>query len=142
MCTYFVVFTENIRNLISCLNDQQLANFCRILAVAISDLDIYENKSSCKYWEWQHSIILFECNNEFVSNLIVFSKWQDYDLGSFDLVKQKRLTQLWIKEREKTFQDILCRTDRYISIYEDVRFLKCFIYFLLNSVCTEQAKEK
>ncbi|XP_061163195.1 short transient receptor potential channel 4-associated protein-like isoform X1 [Saccostrea echinata] len=37
---------KNIRPLIQSLTDQQLANFCRILAVAISDLDIYENKSS------------------------------------------------------------------------------------------------
>ncbi|RUS72825.1 hypothetical protein EGW08_019418 [Elysia chlorotica] len=36
----------NLRALIGCLDDSQLANFCRILAVAISDLDIYENKSS------------------------------------------------------------------------------------------------
>ncbi|KAH9509476.1 Short transient receptor putative channel 4-associated protein [Bulinus truncatus] len=36
----------NLRALVSCLDDSQLANFCRILAVAISDLDIYENKSS------------------------------------------------------------------------------------------------
>ncbi|XP_046354542.1 short transient receptor potential channel 4-associated protein-like isoform X1 [Haliotis rubra] len=36
----------NLRGLISCLDDVQLANFCRILAVVISDLDIYENKSS------------------------------------------------------------------------------------------------
>ncbi|KAK7115154.1 short transient receptor potential channel 4-associated protein-like isoform X2 [Littorina saxatilis] len=36
----------NLRTLLSCLTDTQLANFCRILAVAISDLDIYENKSS------------------------------------------------------------------------------------------------
>lgn len=37
---------HNLRTLLSCLDDTQLANFCRILAVAISDLDIYENKSS------------------------------------------------------------------------------------------------
>ncbi|KAK6185324.1 hypothetical protein SNE40_007584 [Patella caerulea] len=37
---------NNLRSLICCLDDTQLANFCRILAVAISDLDIYENKSS------------------------------------------------------------------------------------------------
>ncbi|XP_060063786.1 short transient receptor potential channel 4-associated protein-like [Ylistrum balloti] len=37
---------NNLRGLISTLEDHQLANFCRILAVAISDLDIYENKSS------------------------------------------------------------------------------------------------
>ncbi|KAK3605673.1 hypothetical protein CHS0354_013470 [Potamilus streckersoni] len=37
---------SNIKSLILCLNDDQLGNFCRILAVAISDLDIYENKSS------------------------------------------------------------------------------------------------
>ncbi|OWF45106.1 short transient receptor potential channel 4-associated protein-like [Mizuhopecten yessoensis] len=37
---------HNLRGLISTLEDHQLANFCRILAVAISDLDIYENKSS------------------------------------------------------------------------------------------------
>ncbi|XP_056008894.1 short transient receptor potential channel 4-associated protein-like [Ostrea edulis] len=37
---------RNIRTLIQSLTEQQLANFCRILAVAISDLDIYENKSS------------------------------------------------------------------------------------------------
>ncbi|CAL1542010.1 unnamed protein product [Lymnaea stagnalis] len=36
----------NLRALLTCLDDSQLANFCRILAVAISDLDIYENKSS------------------------------------------------------------------------------------------------
>lgn len=36
----------NITALIMTLSDAQLANFCRILAVAISDLDIYENKSS------------------------------------------------------------------------------------------------
>ncbi|BFZ19838.1 hypothetical protein BsWGS_22876 [Bradybaena similaris] len=36
----------NLRALIAYLDDSQLANFCRILAVAISDLDIYENKSS------------------------------------------------------------------------------------------------
>ncbi|KAI8746483.1 short transient receptor potential channel 4-associated protein-like isoform X1 [Biomphalaria glabrata] len=36
----------NLRALVACLDDSQLANFCRILAVAISDLDIYENKSS------------------------------------------------------------------------------------------------
>ncbi|KAK3086456.1 hypothetical protein FSP39_018709 [Pinctada imbricata] len=36
----------NVRQLIQALTDPQLANFCRILAVAISDLDIYENKSS------------------------------------------------------------------------------------------------
>ncbi|KAL4234774.1 Short transient receptor putative channel 4-associated protein [Mactra antiquata] len=37
---------NNIQALIQCLKDEQLANFCRILAVAISDLDIYDNKSS------------------------------------------------------------------------------------------------
>lgn len=37
---------NNIRALIGYLKDEQLANFCRILAVAISDLDIYDNKSS------------------------------------------------------------------------------------------------
>lgn len=37
---------HNLRALIATLEDHQLANFCRILAVAISDLDIYENKSS------------------------------------------------------------------------------------------------
>ncbi|XP_052817711.1 short transient receptor potential channel 4-associated protein-like isoform X2 [Mya arenaria] len=37
---------NNIQTLIQCLRDEQLANFCRILAVAISDLDIYDNKSS------------------------------------------------------------------------------------------------
>jgi Trpc4-associated protein len=37
---------NNIAALIQCLKDEQLANFCRILAVAISDLDIYDNKSS------------------------------------------------------------------------------------------------
>lgn len=42
-------FSANITALIMTLSDSQLANFCRILAVAISDLDIYENKSSCKY---------------------------------------------------------------------------------------------
>lgn len=36
----------NLRGLISCLSDGELANFCRILAITISDLDIYENKSS------------------------------------------------------------------------------------------------
>lgn len=36
----------NLRTLLNCFDDTQLANFCRILAVAISDLDIYENKSS------------------------------------------------------------------------------------------------
>ncbi|XP_059171134.1 short transient receptor potential channel 4-associated protein-like isoform X2 [Physella acuta] len=36
----------NLRGLVASLDDSQLANFCRILAVAISDLDIYENKSS------------------------------------------------------------------------------------------------
>ena len=43
------IIADNIRALIGCLKDEQLANFCRILAVAISDLDIYDNKSSCKY---------------------------------------------------------------------------------------------
>jgi Trpc4-associated protein len=37
---------SNLKNLISYLDDQKLANFCRVLAVTISDLDIYENKSS------------------------------------------------------------------------------------------------
>lgn len=46
---WMLLFLENIRPLIQSLSDQQLANFCRILAVAISDLDIYENKSSCKF---------------------------------------------------------------------------------------------
>lgn len=40
--------TDNLKELIGCLDDQKLANFCRVLAVTISDLDIYENKSSCK----------------------------------------------------------------------------------------------
>lgn len=63
---YFLLFVENVRGLISCLNDQQLANFCRILAVAISDLDIYENKSSCKSDVYQYF-----CNEYVV--LIVFT---------------------------------------------------------------------
>ncbi|KAK2190340.1 hypothetical protein NP493_84g05051 [Ridgeia piscesae] len=37
---------RNLRSLIISLDDRKLANFCRILAVTISDLDIYENKSS------------------------------------------------------------------------------------------------
>ncbi|CAI9716469.1 Hypothetical predicted protein [Octopus vulgaris] len=37
---------HNLPGLISCLSDGELANFCRILAITISDLDIYENKSS------------------------------------------------------------------------------------------------
>eukprot|EP00918_Siedleckia_nematoides_P024820 GHVU01053597.1.p1 GENE.GHVU01053597.1~~GHVU01053597.1.p1 ORF type:complete len:770 (-),score=71.82 GHVU01053597.1:2839-5148(-) len=37
---------NNLKELIGCLDDQKLANFCRVLAVTISDLDIYENKSS------------------------------------------------------------------------------------------------
>lgn len=31
------------------MDDRQLANFCRVLAVTISDLDIYENKSSREF---------------------------------------------------------------------------------------------
>lgn len=37
---------SNIRRLVTCLDDKKLANFCRVLAVTISDLDIYEDKSS------------------------------------------------------------------------------------------------
>lgn len=36
----------NLRHLVMLLDDKKLANFCRVLAVTISDLDIYENKSS------------------------------------------------------------------------------------------------
>ena len=36
----------HLRQLIQSLDDNKLANFCRVLAVTISDLDIYENKSS------------------------------------------------------------------------------------------------
>ena len=45
----FILCLANLKNLITCLDDQKLANFCRVLAVTISDLDIYENKSSCKH---------------------------------------------------------------------------------------------
>lgn len=44
----FVVFAGNMRHLVLNLDDEKLSNFCRVLAVTISDLDIYENKSSCK----------------------------------------------------------------------------------------------
>lgn len=37
---------DNIRTLVTGLDDKKLSNFCRVLAVTISDLDIYENKSS------------------------------------------------------------------------------------------------
>ncbi|XP_064640748.1 short transient receptor potential channel 4-associated protein-like isoform X2 [Lineus longissimus] len=37
---------DNIKTLIPCLDDEKLACFCRVLAICISDLDIYENKSS------------------------------------------------------------------------------------------------
>jgi hypothetical protein len=39
---------DHIRTLVMSLCNRKLANFCRILAVTISDLDIYENKSSCE----------------------------------------------------------------------------------------------
>ena len=43
----FDVFVADIRRLIMHgLDDEKLANFCRVLSVTISDLDIYENKSS------------------------------------------------------------------------------------------------
>ena len=44
----FSLLTANLHSLIPYFNDTQLANFCKILSVTISDLDIYENKSSCK----------------------------------------------------------------------------------------------
>lgn len=36
----------NLQELVDVMDDRKLANFCRILAITISDLDIYENKSS------------------------------------------------------------------------------------------------
>ena len=47
----FDVFIADIRRLIMHgLDDEKLANFCRVLSVTISDLDIYENKSSRKFF--------------------------------------------------------------------------------------------
>ncbi|XP_074645755.1 short transient receptor potential channel 4-associated protein-like [Tubulanus polymorphus] len=37
---------KNMRALVPFFDDEKLANFCRILAICISDLDLYENKSS------------------------------------------------------------------------------------------------
>ncbi|KAK2149750.1 hypothetical protein LSH36_438g02046 [Paralvinella palmiformis] len=37
---------SNLKRLVAAFDDKKLANFCRVLAVTISDLDIYENKSS------------------------------------------------------------------------------------------------
>lgn len=55
---YAVYVSDNIQTLIQGLRDDQLANFCRILSVAISDLDIYDDKSSC---ELATSAMLFIC---------------------------------------------------------------------------------
>lgn len=55
---YLFLISDNLRTLLTCLDDTQLANFCRILAVAISDLDIYENKSSCKRLNFHLEIYL------------------------------------------------------------------------------------
>ena len=45
---YLALVSDNIKALVMNLDNKKLANFCRVLAVTISDLDIYENKSSCK----------------------------------------------------------------------------------------------
>lgn len=41
--------TAGLDRLIGQLDGEYLANFCSILAVTISDLDVYENKTLCKY---------------------------------------------------------------------------------------------
>ena len=39
---------QMVGKLVEDIGDRKLANFCRVLAITISDLDIYENKSSRK----------------------------------------------------------------------------------------------
>lgn len=68
----FFKISDNLRTLLNCLDDTQLANFCRILAVAISDLDIYENKSSCKKNQY---LVLNKC--KWMFGVSVFCKCKD-----------------------------------------------------------------
>ena len=45
----FLFFAANLEDLIQCLEGDKLMNFCKILAVAVSDRDMHENKICCKY---------------------------------------------------------------------------------------------
>ena len=54
-----ILFSDNLTDLLCCMDDQKLSNFCRILALTISDLDIYENKSSCKLTCCHDHFIIF-----------------------------------------------------------------------------------
>ena len=50
VCLPSFLCAAGLDRLIAKLDGEYLANFCSILAVTISDLDVYENKTLCKDW--------------------------------------------------------------------------------------------
>jgi hypothetical protein len=57
------VIKVGLQHSIENFTDTQLANFCRILSVTISDLDVYENKASRKC-----CFLLVGCTNKLLSD--------------------------------------------------------------------------
>lgn len=48
LTSFLFSLTAGLDRLIGKLDGEYLANFCSILAITISDLDVYENKTLCK----------------------------------------------------------------------------------------------
>ncbi|XP_037284537.2 short transient receptor potential channel 4-associated protein isoform X2 [Rhipicephalus microplus] len=64
---------SNITSLIANLSDIQLANFCKILAISLSDLDVYEHKTSlyaqCKEKNRNNFSCVRDINQEVILNV-------------------------------------------------------------------------
>ncbi|XP_037557877.1 short transient receptor potential channel 4-associated protein-like isoform X2 [Dermacentor silvarum] len=63
----------NITSLIANMNDIQLANFCKVLAISLSDLDVYEHKTSlyaqCKEKNRNNFSCVRDINQEVILNV-------------------------------------------------------------------------
>jgi len=56
---WFLMFAANLVDLIQGFDKTKLMNFCKILAVTVSDLDVFDNRSSREWlYGWPHTAII------------------------------------------------------------------------------------
>ena len=104
---WYCFIVADIRRLITHgLDDEKLANFCRVLSVTISDLDIYENKSSCKFydqltsqaqWNKMFSKLIEFCDSLlFITALYIFTVYaQNKQKRSKGFINVRDINQGW-----------------------------------------------
>lgn len=62
----FVFIADYLKEMVYNFHDVALGNFCKILAVTLSELDMYEHKTSCKNFNLFYCFLKFYLQKSFI----------------------------------------------------------------------------